>query len=103
MEERIHYTKVSQGAYHALLELEKYMHECGLEEPLLNLVKLRHLRSRLRVLPGYALERSPADRESEQRLYSLDAWRSLRTTAIARSGAGVDRSRDPCFRDPRAG
>ena len=41
MEERIHYKKVSSGAYHALFELEKYLHDSGLEEPLLNLVKLR--------------------------------------------------------------
>jgi AhpD family alkylhydroperoxidase len=41
MEERIHYSKVSPGAFHALLELEKYLHECGLEELLLDLIKLR--------------------------------------------------------------
>ncbi len=75
MEERIHYTKVSPGAYHALLDLEKYLHECGLEEALLNLVKLR-----VSQINGcaYCLDMHWKDLraigESEQRLYSLDAW-----------------------------
>ncbi len=75
MEERIHYTKVSPGAYHALLELEKYLHECGLEEALLNLVKLR-----VSQINGctYCLDMHWKDLraigETEQRLYSLDAW-----------------------------
>ncbi len=41
MEERIHYTKVSPGAYHALLGVQRYLKDCGLEEPLLDLVSLR--------------------------------------------------------------
>lgn len=75
MEERIHYTKVSSGAFHALLELEKYLHECGLEEPLLDLIQLR-----VSQINGcaYCLDMHWKDLraigESEQRLYSLDAW-----------------------------
>ena len=88
MEERIHYTNVSAGAYHALFELEKYLHECGLEETLLNLIKLRA--SQINGC-AYCLDMHWKDLralgESEQRLYSLDAWRNLRTTAIA-SGRG---------------
>ncbi len=75
MEERIHYMKVSAGAHHALLELEKYLRECGLEEPLLNLVKLRA--SQINGC-AYCLDMHWKDLralgESEQRLYSLDAW-----------------------------
>jgi AhpD family alkylhydroperoxidase len=75
MEERIHYTKVSQGAYHALFELEKYLHECGLGEPLLNLIKLRA--SQINGC-AYCLDMHWKDLraigEDEQRLYSLDAW-----------------------------
>jgi alkylhydroperoxidase family enzyme len=41
MEERLHYTKVSPGAYPAMLGLEKYLHECGLEIELIHLIKLR--------------------------------------------------------------
>ncbi len=75
MEERIHYTKVSPGAFHALLEVEKYLRECGLEETLLDLIKLR-----VSQINGcaYCLDMHWKDLralgESEQRLYSLDAW-----------------------------
>ena len=76
MEERIHYTKVSPGAYHALLGLEKYLHECGLETPLLHLIKLRA--SQINGC-AYCLDMHWKDLraigETEQRLYSLDAWR----------------------------
>jgi AhpD family alkylhydroperoxidase len=75
MEERIHYTKESPGAYHALVELDKYLRECGLEERLLDLVKLRA--SQINGC-AYCLDMHwkdlRADGESEQRLYSLDAW-----------------------------
>ena len=75
MEERIHYTKVSPGAYHAMLGLEKYLHECGLETPLLHLLKLRA--SQINGC-AYCLDMHWKDLraigENEQRLYSLDAW-----------------------------
>jgi AhpD family alkylhydroperoxidase len=75
MEERIHYTKVSPGAYHAMLGLEHYLHECGLEESLLHLIKLRT--SQINGC-AYCLDMHWKDLraigESEQRLYSLDAW-----------------------------
>ncbi len=41
METRIAYLKVAPGAYKAMLGLEEYLHQCGLEESLLDLVKLR--------------------------------------------------------------
>ena len=76
MEERIHYTKVSPGAFHAMLGLEKYLHECGLEASLLDLMKLRA--SQINGC-AYCLDMHWKDLralgESEQRLYSLDAWR----------------------------
>ncbi len=76
MEERIHYLKVSSGAYHTLLELEKYLNECGLDESLLNLIKLRA--SQINGC-AYCLDMHwkdlRASGESEQRLYSLDAWK----------------------------
>ena len=75
MEERLHYTKVSPGAYHAMLGLEKYLHECGLEAPLLHLIKLRT--SQINGC-AYCLDMHWKDLraigESEQRLYGLDAW-----------------------------
>ena len=75
MEERIHYTKVAPLAYHAMLGLEKYLHECGLEEGLLHLIKLRA--SQINGC-AYCLDMHWKDLraigETEQRLYSLDAW-----------------------------
>ena len=76
MEERIHYTKVSPGAYHALLGLEKYLRESGLEERLLHLIKLRASE-----IIGCACcldmhwKDLKATGETDQRMYSLDAWR----------------------------
>lgn len=76
MEERIHYTKVSPGAYHAMLGLEKYLRECGLEQPLIHLIKFRT--SQINGC-AYCLDMHWKDLlaigENEQRLYSLDAWR----------------------------
>ena len=75
MEERIHYTQVSPGAYHAMLGLEKYLHECGLEAGLLHLVKLRA--SQINGC-AFCLDMHWKDLraigETEQQLYSLDAW-----------------------------
>ncbi len=41
MTERFQYMKVAPGAYRAMAGLEHYLHESGLEESLLHLVKLR--------------------------------------------------------------
>jgi AhpD family alkylhydroperoxidase len=76
MEERIRYAKVAPLAYHAMLGLEKYPHECGIEEPLLHLMKLRA--SQINGC-AYCLDMHSKDLraigENEQRMYSLDAWR----------------------------
>jgi len=76
MEERIHYQKVAPLAYHAMLGLEKYLHECGLEEGLLRLIKLRASQINGR---AFCLDMHWNDLkaigETDQRMYSLDAWR----------------------------
>jgi len=41
MEPRIDYLRVARGGYEAMLGLEKYLHQSGIEEHLLHLVKLR--------------------------------------------------------------
>ncbi len=41
MEPRIEYLRVARGIYEAMLGLEKYLHQGGLEESLIKLVKLR--------------------------------------------------------------
>jgi len=75
MEPRIDYLKSARGAYHAMLGIEHYLHQCGLEESLLHLLKLR-----VSQLNGcaYCIDMHWKDLraigESEQRLYGLDAW-----------------------------
>src|SRR5262245_6221734 len=76
MNARINYPKAAPGAYKAMLGLEEYLHSCGLEEGLLHLIKLRA--SQLNGC-AYCLDMHWKDLraigETEQRLYSLDAWR----------------------------
>lgn len=75
MEARIDYLKSARGAYHALLGVEHYLQQCGLEESLQNLIKLR-----VSQINGcaYCIDMHWKDLraagESEQRLYGLDAW-----------------------------
>lgn len=75
MESRIAYLKVAPGAYKAMLGLEEYLHQCGLEESLLDLAKLRA--SQVNGC-AYCIDMHWKDLraagESEQRLYGLDAW-----------------------------
>jgi AhpD family alkylhydroperoxidase len=76
MEQRYDYAKAAPGAYHAMLGLEKYLHDCSLEQPLIHLIKLRASQ-----INGCAFcidmhwKDLRAIGENEQRLYSLDAWR----------------------------
>ena len=73
MEQRFDY---SAKGYQAMLGLEKYLHECGIEESLVHLIKLRA--SQINGC-AYCLDMHWKDLraigENEQRLYSLDAWR----------------------------
>src|SRR5438105_4486938 len=76
MKSRYDYTQAAPGAYKAMLGLEQYLHECGLEASLIHLIKLR-----VSQINGcaYCLDMHWKDLraigENEQRLYSLDAWR----------------------------
>ena len=76
MDTRFNYPKLALGGYRALLGLENYLHECGLEEKLLHLIKLRA--SQINGC-AFCLDMHWKDLraigETEQRLYSLDAWR----------------------------
>lgn len=73
--QRFDYAKVAPGAYHAMLGLEKYLHESGLEESLLHLIKLRA--SQINGC-AYCLDMHWKDLkaigEQDQRLYELNAW-----------------------------
>jgi AhpD family alkylhydroperoxidase len=76
MKPRINYGKVAQGVYDAMDALDRYLQQCGMEKPLLTLVQLRA--SQINGC-AYCLDMHwkdlRASGESEQRLYSLDAWR----------------------------
>jgi AhpD family alkylhydroperoxidase len=76
MQSRIDGAKVAPGAYKAMLGLEAYLHESGLELALLHLIKLRA--SQINGC-AYCIDMHWKDLraigENEQRLYGLDAWR----------------------------
>jgi AhpD family alkylhydroperoxidase len=73
--ERFDYKKVAPGAYRAMVGLENYLHESGLEAGLLTLVNLRA--SQINGC-AYCIDMHWKDLramgESEQRLYELNAW-----------------------------
>jgi AhpD family alkylhydroperoxidase len=76
MKTRINLPQASPGAFKALLGVERYLGESGLEVSLLDLVKLR---ASLMNGCAYCIDMHWKDArargESEQRLYGLGAWR----------------------------
>ena len=76
MSERLNAYKSAPAGYKLMLDMEKYLHECGLEESLIHLVKMRA--SQINGC-AYCLDMHSRDArekgETEQRLYVLDAWR----------------------------
>jgi AhpD family alkylhydroperoxidase len=76
MPPRIQYTKAAPGAYRAMFGLEKYLHDCGLETALLDLVRMRasQINGCAFCLDMHSKDARAAG-ETEQRLYVLDAWR----------------------------
>lgn len=75
MEPRVDYLKAGRGVVEAMLGLEKYIRQSGLEESLLNLIRMRA--SQINGC-AYCLDMHWKDAralgENEQRLYGLDAW-----------------------------
>jgi AhpD family alkylhydroperoxidase len=76
MEPRLNAFKVAPKAYQAMFGLQQYVNNCGLEESLMELVKMRA--SQINGC-AYCLDMHSKDAraagETEQRLYLLDAWR----------------------------
>jgi AhpD family alkylhydroperoxidase len=76
MQPRINYAAASPGLLQAMMGLENYVRECGLEAALLELVKLRA--SQINGC-AYCIDMHTKDArargETEQRLYLLNAWR----------------------------
>ena len=79
MKQRISYAKAAPGGMQAMMGLEKYLHQCGLESSLLELVKIRA--SQINGC-AYCIDMhtkdARAEGETEQRIYLLDApWQGL--------------------------
>jgi AhpD family alkylhydroperoxidase len=76
MEPRLKYTELSPDGYKAMAALEGYVRRCGLEHPLLELIKMRA--SQINGC-AYCIDMHWKDAraagETEQRLYGLSAWR----------------------------
>ena len=76
MKPRLDYQLASPEACQALRGLDAYVRQCGLQQPLIELVKVRA--SQLNGC-AYCLDMhtkvARSRGESEQRLYALDAWR----------------------------
>jgi AhpD family alkylhydroperoxidase len=76
MRARLSYAKAAPGVFDAMDAVDRYVQDCGLDKPLLLLVQLRA--SQVNGC-AYCLDMHWKDLraagESEQRLYSLDAWR----------------------------
>jgi AhpD family alkylhydroperoxidase len=76
MQARIDYRKFAKEPIKALLDLESYLSQCGLESNLLHILKLRA--SQINGC-AYCIDMhwkdARAGGETEQRLYGLDAWR----------------------------
>lgn len=76
MEQRLNYAKAFPEGVHVMRQMEKALHESGLEPALLELVKTRASQ-----LNGCAFcidmhtKDARAAGETEQRLYALSAWR----------------------------
>src|SRR4051794_26651257 len=112
MEERLNYARQAPDAARALYSLGTYLAGCGLEHPLLELVKTRASQ-----INGCAFcldmhtKDARAGGETEQRLYALNAWRETPfftdreraalawTEAVTRIGGGVS---DALYDEARA-
>lgn len=76
MQPRIDYRKYAQQPLQSMFALEKYISESGLDPKLVHLVKMRasQINGCAYCLDMHSLD-ARAEGESEQRLYTLDAWR----------------------------
>ena len=76
MKERLKYAELAPKGVQALDPIEAYLHECGLDEGLIELVKTKA--SQINGC-AYCLDmhtkNARAQGETEQRLYALNAWR----------------------------
>ena len=75
MTQRINFGTVEPAAYKAMLGLERYLSQCGLESKLLHLIKVRASQiNHCAFCTNMHLQEAKKAGETEQRLCSLDAW-----------------------------
>jgi AhpD family alkylhydroperoxidase len=76
MEPRLNFAQLAPEAQHAMFALGKYLTKCGLESKLLELVKTRasQINGCAYCLDMHTIDARAAG-ETEQRLYTLSAWR----------------------------
>jgi len=76
MQPRIDYRKFAPRALKAMMELEEYISECGLDRKLIHLLKMRasQINGCAFCIDMHSID-ARALGETEQRLYALDAWR----------------------------
>jgi AhpD family alkylhydroperoxidase len=76
MQPRVDYRRYAPDAVKSMLALEKYLAESGLDPKLVHLVKMRasQINGCAYCLDMHSIDARAAG-ESEQRLYTLDAWR----------------------------
>lgn len=79
-QQRLSAADLAPEGYKALLNVEAYVRQCGLEKRLMHLVKMRasQINGCAFCLDMHAKDARRAG-ESEQRLYLLDAWREAPT------------------------
>src|SRR6187431_1561203 len=92
---RIDFVKAAPQAAAAMFGLERYLHGCGLEPSLLNVVKLRasQINGCAYCLDMHSKEARAAG-ETEQRIYVLDAWLEAPFYSARARRAGLDRGAD---------
>ncbi len=75
MTERIEFSQVEPAAYQAMLGLERYLYQSGLDNKLLSLIKVRasQINKCAFCIDMHTKEARKAG-ETEQRLYALSAW-----------------------------
>ena len=76
MTQRIDYAKLAREPYQGLLRLESYIRECGLDEKIVSLVKLRasYINGCAACVDMHTKDARAAS-ETEQRLYGVSVWR----------------------------
>jgi AhpD family alkylhydroperoxidase len=76
MTKRIDFSRVGHGAYRAMAALEQHVHQSGLEQPLIHLVKLRasYMNGCAYCIDMHSKD-ARAEGETEQRIYAVPVWR----------------------------